>query len=154
MNRSRKKYMNKLVIAGATGFIALTAIVGVVGGANAATLSSSTSPPTHAKATVASVKAASATRTSKLISNIGKIETRVEAAKKLTAAERATIKTALDADITAVKTGAAKVAADTTVKQARTDSRATLKSGRAAVKTELKVIKADRAAHRAAHHKK
>jgi len=146
--------MNKLVIAGATGFIALTAIVGVAEGANAATLSSSTSTPAHAKATVASVQAASATRTSKLISNIGKIETRVGATKKLTAAEKATIKSALDADITAVKTGAAKVAADTTVKQARTDSRATLKSGRAAVKAELKVIKADRAAHRAAHHKK
>ena len=59
--------MNKLVIAGATGFIALTAIVGVAGGANAATLSSSTSTPAHAKATVASVQATSATRTSKLI---------------------------------------------------------------------------------------
>ena len=143
--------MNKIVMAGATGFIALIAIVGVAGGANAATLSSSTSTPAHAKATV---QAASATRTSKLISNIDKIETRVGAAKQLTAAERATIKTALDADITAVKTGAAKVAADTTVKQARADSRATLKSGRAAVKAELKVFKADRAAHRTAHHKK
>jgi len=146
--------MNKLVMAGATGFIALTAIVGVAGGANAATLSSSTSTPAHAKATVASVQAASATRTSKLISNIGRIETRVGAAQKLTAAERATITTALDADITAVKTGAAKVAADTTVKQARADSRATLKSGRAAVKAELKVFKADRAAHRSANQKK
>jgi hypothetical protein len=146
--------MNKVVVSGAIGFIALTVIVGVASGANAATLSSSTSTPAHAKATVASVQAASATRTSKLINNIGKIEARVEAAKKLTAAEQATIKTSLDADISVVKTGAAKVAADTTVKQARTDSRATLKSGRAAVKAELKVIKADRAAHRAADHKK
>lgn len=146
--------MNKLVIAGATGFIALTAIVGVAGVANASTLSSSISTPTHSKATVASVQAGSATRTSKLISNIGKMETRVDAANTLTAAEKSTIKTALEADISAVKTGAAKVAADTTVKQARTDSRATLKSGRAAVKAELKIIKADRAAYRAAHHKK
>jgi hypothetical protein len=139
--------MNKLVIAGATGLIALTAIVGVAGSANAATLSSSTSTPAHAKATLASVQAASATRTSKLISNIGEIETRVGAAKKLTAAEQATIKATLDADITAVKTGAAKVASDTTLKHARTDSGATLKSGRAAVKAERMVIKADRAAH-------
>lgn len=139
--------MNKLVIAGATGIIALTTIVGIAGGANAATLSSSTSTPTHAKATVSSVQAASATRTSKLISNMGKIETRVEAAKKLTADEKATITTALDADIIAVRTGAATVAADTSVKQARTDSRATLKSGRTAVKTQIDVIKADRAAH-------
>jgi hypothetical protein len=138
--------MNKLVIAGATGLIALTVIVGIAGTANAATLSSSTSTPAHTKATLASVQAASATRTSKLISNIGKIETRVGAAKKLTAAEQATIKASLDADITAVKTGAAKVAADTTLKQARTDSRATLRSGRAAVKAERMVIKAVRAA--------
>jgi hypothetical protein len=139
--------MNKLVIAGAAGLIAFTAIVGIVGSANATTLSSWTSPPAHAKATLASVQAMSARRTSKLISNIGKIETRVEAAKKLTAAEQATIKTALDADITAVKTGAAKVAADTTVKQARTDSRATLKSAHTAVKAERTVIKSDQAAH-------
>ncbi|MEP6481811.1 MAG: hypothetical protein ABJA94_07375 [Rhodoglobus sp.] len=139
--------MNRLVIAGATGFIALAAVAGVAGSANAATLSSADSAPAHAKATVASVQAASATRTSKLISNIGKIETRVAAAKHLTADEQATIKTALDADITAVQTGAATVAADTTVKQARTDSRATLASGRAAVKAEVKVIKDDRAAH-------
>jgi hypothetical protein len=139
--------MNKLVIAGATGLIALTAIVGVAGSANAATLSSSTSTPAHAKATLASVQAASATRTSKLISNIGKIETRVGAAKKLTAAEQATIKATLDADITAVKTGAAKVASDTTLKQARTDTRATMESGRAAVKAERMAINADRAAH-------
>jgi hypothetical protein len=137
--------MNKLVTVGATGLIALTAVIGVAGSANAATLSS-TSTPAHAKPTLASVQAASATRTSKLISNIGKIETRVGAAKKLTAAEQATIKATLDADITAVKTGAAKVASDTTLKQARTDSRATLKSGRAAVKAERTVIKSDRAA--------
>lgn len=138
--------MNKIVIGGATSIIALTAIVGVAGSANAAVV------PTHAKATVASVQAASAKHTSKLISNIGAIETRVASARQLTSAEKATIKTVLDAAIATVKADAAKVAGDTTIKQARVDSRAALKAGRSVVRSEHKAISVDRTAQRKAHH--
>lgn len=146
LGRPKDITVNKLVLAGATSIFALTAIVGVAGSANAAVV------PTHAKATVASVQAASAKHTSKLISNIGAIETRVASAKQLTLAEKATIKTALDVGLSTVKADATKVAGDTTIKHARRDSRVALKAGRGVVRTEHKAIRVDRAAHHMAHH--
>ena len=135
--------MNKIVIAAATGLIAVSAAVGVAASANAAT-PTSTAP----KHTLAQVQSASATKTDKLIAHIQAVETRVNANTKLTADQKSTVEAALAADVQAVQTGAAKVAADTTVKDAAKDSRATLSAGRASLRAQVQAVHADRKADR------
>jgi len=137
--------LNRIVIAAATGLLAITAVVGVAGSANA-----DTPTPTAPKHSLAEVQAASAALTTKLSAHIAALEVRVGANKILTSDQKATITAALKADDQGVKTGAAKVAADTTVEQARKDSRETISAGRAAERKEAKQLRADaRADHQA-----
>ncbi len=130
--------MNKIVIAAATGLIAITSAVGVAGSASAATTA-----PTPPKHTLAQVQSASATRTDKLIAHLGAFEARVNANKTLTADQKSDVVAALEADVHAVQSGAAKVAADTTVKQAADDSRETLRTGRAKEREQAEKVRAD-----------
>ena len=132
--------MNRIVIAAATGLIAITSAVGVAGSANAATPAPTAPKHTH---TLAQVQASSAISTDKLIAHLGAVEVRVNANKTLTADQKSTVVAALAADVQAVQTGAAKVAADTTVKDASKDSRETLRAGRAIEREQAKAVRAD-----------
>lgn len=138
--------MDKIVIAAATGLIAMAGVVGVAASASAATPS-----PTAPKHTLAEVQAASATKTDKLIAHIEAFEARVNANSKLTADQKSSVESALAADVQAVQNGAAKVAADTTVKDAAKDSRATLSAGRTSLREQVAAVRADlKADHTAA----
>jgi len=137
--------VNKIVIAAATGLIAMTAAVGVATSASAATPS-----PTAPKHTLAEVQSASATKTDKLIAHIEAVEAKVNANTKLTADQKSPVEAALAADVQAVQTGAAKVAADTTVKDAAKDSHATLSAGRASLREQVAAVRADLKADHAA----
>jgi hypothetical protein len=137
--------VNKIVIAAATGLIAITAAVGVAASASAATPT-----PSAPKHTLAQVQSSSATKTDKLIAHIEAVETRVNASTKLTADQKSTVEAALAADVQAVQTGAAKVAADTAVKDAAKDSRETLRAGRASLREQVAAVRADLKADHAA----
>ncbi len=104
----------------------------VAGSANAATPDQTGPKHTH---TLAQVQASSAIRTDKLVAHLGAVQVKVNANTTLTADQKSTVVAALTADVQAVQAGAAKIAADTTVKDAAKDTRNPPRSARHRVRT-------------------
>jgi len=79
--------------------------------------------PSRTAASLSGLQAAGAADTSKRITSLTAAITRITAAKGLTDADRTTILDTLNADLTGMRSLASKIAADTTVAQARADVR-------------------------------
>ena len=79
--------------------------------------------PSHSAASLSGLQAEGAADTSKRITSLTAAITRITAAKGLTDADRTTILGTLNTDLTGMKTLATRIAADTTIEQARADVR-------------------------------
>ncbi|WP_066518840.1 hypothetical protein [Curtobacterium ammoniigenes] len=113
----------------AVGTIAASATGATAATLDSATTSPSASPSTSASApahlgktaSLADIQAAGAAATAKRITSLNTAIGKVNGDKTLTAGDRTTILTTLNADVAGMQKLAATIAADTTAQQARTD---------------------------------
>ena len=112
--------MNRIMMTSLVGTVAAAALV-VGAGAPAFASTSTPSPSTKTTHTLESVQAAAKTATSKRETALSAAIARLDAAKGISATDKATLVDRLNADLTGMKTIEAKVAADTTLVTASAD---------------------------------